>query len=73
MRRRAVNSSALQSIGYDAEKHILELEFRENGGVWQYFNFKPAAYKKFVNSQSLGNFFVNRIKGKYDEERVEFL
>jgi hypothetical protein len=73
MRRRAVNSSALQSIGYDAEKHILELEFRENGDVWQYFNFKPAAYKKFVNSQSLGTFFVTRIKGKYDEERVEFL
>lgn len=73
MRRRAVNSSALQSIGYDAEKHILELEFRDNGDVWQYFNFKPAAYKKFVNSQSLGNFFATRIKGKYDEEKVEFL
>jgi hypothetical protein len=58
MRRRAVNSSALQSIGYDAEKHILELEFKENSDVWQYFNFKPAAYKKFVNSQSLGTFFA---------------
>lgn len=73
MRRRAVNSSALQSIGYDAEKHILELEFRDSGEVWQYFNFKPAAYKKFVNAESLGNFFATRIKGKYDEEKVEFL
>lgn len=73
MRRRAVNSSALQSIGYDAEKHILELEFRDEGGVWQYFNFKPAAYKKFVNSESLGHFFVTRIKGKYLEEKIEFL
>lgn len=73
MRRRAVNSSALQSIGYDAEKHILELEFRDNGEVWQYFNFKPAAYRKFVNAESLGNFFATRIKGKYDEEKVEFL
>lgn len=71
MRRRAVNSSALQSIGYDAEKYILELEFRDNGDVWQYFNFKPAAYKKFVNAVSLGNFFATRIKGKYDEEKVE--
>ncbi|MFA6246862.1 MAG: KTSC domain-containing protein [Mucilaginibacter sp.] len=73
MRRRAINSSALQSIGYDAEKHILELEFKENGDVWQYFNFKPAAYKKFVNSQSLGTFFATRIKGKYDEEKMGFL
>ncbi|MES2060664.1 MAG: KTSC domain-containing protein [Bacteroidota bacterium] len=72
MRRRAVNSSALQSIGYDTEKHILELEFREHGDVWQYFNFKPAAYKKFTNSPSLGHFFVTRIKGKYPEEKVEY-
>jgi hypothetical protein len=73
MRRQPVKSSALQSIGYDAENHILELEFRDNGGVWQYFNFKPAAYKKFMNAESLGNFFVTRIKGKYDEEKVEYL
>ena len=72
MRRRTVKSSALQSIGYDAEKHILELEFRDNGGVWQYANFKPAAYKKFVNSDSLGHFFVTRIKGKYPEEKIEY-
>ena len=71
MRRRQVKSSALQSIGYDAENHILELEFREHSGVWQYLNFKPAAYKKFVNSESLGNFFVTRIKGKYEEVKVE--
>ena len=70
MRRRQVQSSALQSIGYDADNHILELEFRENSGVWQYLNFKPAAYKKFVNSASLGNFFVTRIKGKYPEVKV---
>jgi len=72
MRRRVVNSSALQSIGYDTKKHILELEFREHGDVWQYFNFKPAAYKKFINSPSLGHFFVTRIKGKYPEEKVEY-
>ena len=55
------------------KNYILELEFRDNGGVWQYFNFKPTAYKKFMNSPSLGNFFVTRIKGKYPEEKVEYL
>ncbi|GGH21592.1 KTSC domain-containing protein [Mucilaginibacter phyllosphaerae] len=73
MRRHPVQSSALQSIGYDADKHILELEFKENGGVWQYFNFKPPAYKKFISSQSLGHFFVTKIKGKYPEEKVKYL
>ncbi|MCO5934096.1 KTSC domain-containing protein [Mucilaginibacter sp. RB4R14] len=51
MRRHKVKSTALQSIGYNREQHILELEFRDNGGVWQYFNFKPAAYKKFIKAE----------------------
>lgn len=72
MRRHKVTSSALESVGYDPDRHILELEFRDNGGVWQYFDFKPAAYKKFVKADSLGNFFVNRIKNKYREEKVEY-
>jgi len=70
MHRQQVQSTALQSIGYDAQTHTLELEFRDNGGVWQYFNFKPAMLKKFVESESLGNFFVTRIKGKYREQKV---
>ncbi|OOQ58208.1 KTSC domain-containing protein [Mucilaginibacter pedocola] len=70
MQRIPVQSSALQSIGYDAETLTLELEFKENSGVWQYFNFKPAVLKKFLRSVSLGNFFVTHIKGKYREERV---
>jgi hypothetical protein len=70
MHRQQVQSTALQSIGYDAQTHTLELEFRDNGGVWQYFNFTPAMLKKFVGSESLGNFFVTRIKGKYREQKV---
>jgi hypothetical protein len=70
MHRQPVQSSALQSIGYDAETHTLELEFHENSGIWQYSNFKPAALKKFLRSESLGNFFVTQIKGKYKETRV---
>ncbi|RYE18730.1 MAG: KTSC domain-containing protein, partial [Sphingobacteriales bacterium] len=48
MKRQPVDSSALQSIGYDAEKQTLELEFRDNGGVWQYFELSPAIYKRFI-------------------------
>nr|WP_294941538.1 KTSC domain-containing protein [uncultured Mucilaginibacter sp.] len=70
MHRQPVQSSALQSIGYDEETHTLELEFHENSGIWQYSHFKPAALKKFLNSESLGNFFVAQIKGKYKEKRV---
>lgn len=69
MERHHVHSSALQSVGYDAIKRILELKFKDDG-VWQYFSFPPAAYKKFNSAESLGNFFVTKIKGKYPEIKV---
>lgn len=72
MQRRTVQSSALSSVGYDPDARILELEFRENGGVWQYFGFPLSAYNKFISSDSLGHFFVTRIKGKYPELKVRY-
>jgi hypothetical protein len=70
MKRQQVQSSALQSIGYDPERKILELEFRQNGGVWQYFKLPRSVYEKFIHDQSLGNYFVTKIKGKYREMKV---
>ncbi|MFS2188669.1 KTSC domain-containing protein [Mucilaginibacter sp. Mucisp84] len=72
MQRRTVQSSALSSVGYDPDARILELEFRENGGVWQYFGFPLSVYNKFIGSDSLGHFFVTRIKGKYPELKVRY-
>ncbi|SDD60157.1 KTSC domain-containing protein [Mucilaginibacter pineti] len=71
MQRQYVESSALNSAGYDPNAKILELEFRDSGGIWQYFGFQPSTYKKFISSESLGNFFVTRIKGKYPELRIK--
>jgi hypothetical protein len=69
MQKHAVDSSVLQSVSYDAGSKILELEFRE-GGTWNYFDFSPSVFKKFIHSESLGSFFVRKIKGKYPELRV---
>jgi hypothetical protein len=70
MKRLPVNSSALASIGYDPVEKILELEFRDHGGVWQYYSFPPATFKKFARADSLGRFFVKKIKGKYREQKI---
>ncbi len=71
MQRHAVHSSALNSAGYDPLSKILELEFRDSGGVWQYFGFSKATFNKFMHADSLGNFFVTRIKGKYPELKIK--
>jgi len=73
MKRHYVQSSALQSVGYDPVRKILELEFRDNGGVWQYFKIPASVYNKFIHAESPGNYFVTKIKGKYREEKVEYV
>jgi hypothetical protein len=61
----------LQSVGYDPEKKILELEFKSNGGVWQYYRLPSAVYNKFIHAESLGNYFVTKIKGRYREQKMD--
>ncbi|MBD1393131.1 KTSC domain-containing protein [Mucilaginibacter glaciei] len=70
MQRHTVQSTALQSVGYDAKAKILELEFKDNGGVWQYFGVKVTMFKKFISAESLGAFFVKKVKGKYPEMKI---
>ena len=71
MRRLSVKSTLFKSVGYYMEEKILEVEFRETGEVWQYHAFPQLAYKKFVNSFSLDDFFISRIKNKYKEVQVD--
>ena len=71
MRRHIVKSTLFKSVGYYMDEKILELEFRETGEIWQYHTFPQLAYKKFVNSFSLDDFFISRIKNKYKEVQVD--
>ncbi|MXV52863.1 KTSC domain-containing protein [Pedobacter sp. HMF7647] len=70
MKRYYVESSALKTLGYDEKRKILEVEFREEGAVWQYLNVSKADYKRLLQAESKGNYFVTRIKGKHAEQRI---
>jgi hypothetical protein len=71
MHRHFIKSSVFRSVGYDREEKILELEFLDNGSVWQYHAFPPLAYNKFINAESRGHFFITRIRNKYHEVQIE--
>jgi len=71
MRRLSVKSTLFKSVGYYMDEKILEVEFRETGEVWQFHAFPQLAYKKFVNSFSLDDFFISRIKNKYKEIQAD--
>ena len=69
MERVHVDSSSLESVGYDAEGHTLEVEFR-NGGVYQYLDAPVEELRALVNSESMGRYLNRRIKPKYRARRV---
>jgi len=69
MNRQPVTSSSIASVGYDASKLILEIEFR-NGRVYQYFNVHEFLYQEFMSAESKGRFFNSNIKNSHGYVRV---
>lgn len=61
MNRTPVSSSNLAAIGYDADQHILEVEF-VNGSVYQYSNVPIHIYQGLMNADSHGIYFNAYVK-----------
>lgn len=70
MDRQYVESSMIASIGYDPNLATLEIEFKKNGAIWQYYNFQESTYYEFIGSGSIGKFFLANIKGHYAENQI---
>lgn len=70
MDRKYVESSMITSIGYDASQAILEVEFKTNGQVWQYFDVPEYIWYEMESAPSVGKYFHANIRGAYSESRV---
>ena len=60
MRRSWVDSTTIASMGYDSRKRELEIEFRESGDVYRYFNVPATEYQAFLAAESKGT-YLNQI------------
>ena len=69
MERNSVESTMIAGIGHDSETSTLEIEFN-NGQVWQYFDFTESDYSEFSNSDSIGKYFLQNIRGQYTENQI---
>lgn len=69
MDREAVDSSMISGVGYDASTGTLEIEFRSNGQVWQYYDVPESTYYEF-RAGSLGKNFHANIKNRFREARI---
>ena len=65
MERDKVVSSNLASVGYDAKKEILEIEFK-HGGIYQYYDVPYEIYGDLMNAESHGSYFFHNIRDVYE-------
>ena len=70
MERDYVESSMITSFGYDSLSSTLEVEFKNGGAVWQYFEVPESVYYEMKSAGSCGKFFHASIKGHYSESQV---
>jgi len=69
MHREPVDSSSLSSLGYDAHKHLLEVEFR-NGGVYRYLEVPEEEFAALKEADSAGRYLNQEIKPFYSVIKV---
>jgi hypothetical protein len=68
--RRPVRSSTLVSVGYDAARKVLDLEFH-SGEIYRYQRVPAATARALFEAQSKGRFFGARIRGKFAFTRLQ--
>jgi hypothetical protein len=64
-----VESTAMHAIGYDWDRHILEIVFL-NGGIYHFANVPPAVFMGLLRATSKGVYFQENIRGKYLNRRL---
>ena len=69
VKREAVSSSNIASIGYEEKSETLEIEFH-SGGVYQYFDVPRNVYNGLMSTGSHGRFFTSNIKGIYRYRKI---
>lgn len=69
MKREAVTSSNLVSVGYDQSSSTLEIEFKD-GRLYQYFGVPPNVFRELVSAPSVGQFFHQNVRGRYTYARL---
>ena len=69
MDRKRVNASTIRSIGYDAGRQTLEVEFT-SGSIVEYSGVSPEVYRHFMGAPSPGSFFQDQIEENFPSNRI---
>ena len=67
--RQPVLSTALASVGYDAETGELQIEFR-SGRVYRYVGVPNAMHAWLLRTRNKGVFVAHHLSGRYGEQSL---
>jgi hypothetical protein len=70
MTRKAVKSSNIKSVGYDATTKTLEVEFT-SGGVHQYSGVSAAKHAALIKAKSVGSYFHREIRDSHHSKQIQ--
>jgi hypothetical protein len=70
MRRDRLDSSSLASVGYDAARRVLEVEFL-NGGVYEYRDVPEEKYNGLLEADSKGRYLNAEVKPNHPCHRLQ--
>ncbi len=63
-----VESSLISQAGYDPATQMMAVKLVENSDLYFYKGVPQEIYDGFVAAESKGAYFVENIKGKFDED-----
>jgi len=61
IRKEVENSTAISAFSYDTQTEILSVEFT-HGGVYQYPDVPEAIVREWMNAESFGKFFNQKVR-----------
>ena len=71
MEKQKVSSSNIDLIGYDPDKLILEIAFK-NGSIYQYSRIPKTVFEKLMAAKSHGKFLDAHVKkGGYTYKKIK--
>ena len=69
IRREAVESRSIASIGFHTELRVLEIEFR-SGALYRYFAVPRSIFEGIRQAESKGRYFSQSIRGRFEFHRL---
>jgi hypothetical protein len=65
-----VNSTNIDSVGYNADTQTLTVKFKVSGQIYEYLNVPQTLYESLMTAESKGKYINDNIRSQFTYRRV---